>query len=61
MISIAMTTYNGEKYIERQLKTILAQSLLADEIIIYDDGSKDQTIEIINTFIKKPDGSYPSG
>lgn len=53
MISIAMTTYNGEKYIERQLKTILAQSLPADEIIICDDGSKDQTIEIINTFIQK--------
>lgn len=53
MISIAMTTYNGEKYIERQLETILAQSLPADEIIICDDGSKDQTVEIINTFIKK--------
>lgn len=47
MISIAMTTYNGEKYIERQLRSILAQTLPADEIVICDDGSKDRTVEII--------------
>lgn len=52
MISIAMTTYNGEKYVERQLETILAQTLPADEIIICDDGSRDRTVEIIQTFIK---------
>lgn len=32
MISIAMTTYNGERYIERQLNTILNQSLPVDEM-----------------------------
>lgn len=53
MISIAMTTYNGEKYIERQLETIWNQSLPADEIIICDDSSQDRTIEIIKAFIEK--------
>lgn len=53
MISIAMTTYNGEKYIERQLETLWNQSLPADEIVICDDGSRDATIEIINAFIEK--------
>ena len=53
MISIAMTTYNGEKYIERQLESIFSQTLPADEIIICDDASKDRTVEIINRFIEK--------
>lgn len=46
-ISVAMATYNGEKYIEEQLKSILCQLSCTDEIIISDDGSKDHTIEII--------------
>lgn len=53
MISIAMTTYNGEKYIARQLETLWHQSLPADEIVICDDGSRDKTLEIINAFIEK--------
>lgn len=53
MISIAMTTYNGEKYIARQLASILNQTLPADEIVICDDGSKDRTVEIIKSFIKE--------
>ena len=53
MISIAMTTYNGEKYIEHQLESIFSQTLPADEIIICDDNSKDGTIEIISRFIEK--------
>lgn len=58
MISIAMTTYNGEKYIERQLETFLAQTRPADEIIICDDGSGDRTVEIIETFIKNNQTDY---
>lgn len=52
-ISIAMTTYNGEKYIERQLESIIQQSRLPDECIISDDCSSDGTIGIIRTFIRK--------
>lgn len=47
MISIAMTTYNGEKYIARQLETILIQTIPADEIVICDDCSTDKTVDII--------------
>lgn len=46
-ISVAMATYNGEKYIQRQLESILNQSISVDEIIVVDDNSNDKTIEII--------------
>ena len=47
-ISVAMCTYNGAKYIQQQLKSILNQTIPVDEIVICDDGSNDETIEIIN-------------
>jgi glycosyltransferase involved in cell wall biosynthesis len=42
-----MATYNGEKFIGRQLNSILDQLMVDDEVIISDDSSTDQTIEII--------------
>ena len=48
MISVAMCSYNGEKYIEEQIKSILAQTVPVDEIVICDDRSNDRTIEIIS-------------
>lgn len=50
MISVAMTTFNGEKYIEKQIESILNQSLSVDEIIICDDGSTDNTIELVKKY-----------
>ena len=46
-ISVAMCTYNGARYIQEQLTSILAQTRKVDEIVICDDGSKDDTLEII--------------
>jgi glycosyltransferase involved in cell wall biosynthesis len=42
-----MATYNGEKYIEAQLDSILCQLGKNDEVVISDDGSTDNTISII--------------
>ena len=50
MISVCMATFNGEKYLKEQIKSIIAQLDINDEIIISDDGSTDSTIEIINSF-----------
>lgn len=47
MISVCMATYNGEAYLEAQLHSILKQLNDEDEIVISDDGSIDNTIEII--------------
>lgn len=52
-ISVAIATYNGEKYIKEQLLSILSQSQKNDEIIISDDGSEDNTINIIKSFNDK--------
>ncbi len=51
MISVAVTTYNGEKYIEEQLQSICEQTLSVDEIIIVDDCSTDNTVDIVENFI----------
>lgn len=47
MVSVAMATYNGEKYIRKQLESILNQLAPTDEIIISDDCSSDKTLEIV--------------
>ena len=47
MISVCIATYNGEKYIQEQLASILPQLGIDDEVIISDDGSTDNTIKLI--------------
>ena len=54
-ISIALASYNGEKYILDQLKSFANQSKIPDEVIISDDCSTDNTIKLIKQFsIKAP-------
>lgn len=53
MISVCIATYNGEKYIFDQLNSILPQLLPGDEIVISDDSSDDNTINIIESFNDK--------
>lgn len=56
MISVAMCTYNGEKYIQEQLESIINQSMPPDEIVICDDCSKDTTLKIVKDTLKSYDG-----
>ena len=52
-VSVCMGTYNGETYIEQQLNTILRQTKAPEEVILCDDGSTDNTVSIIERFIRK--------
>jgi len=52
-VSVAMATYKGEKYIKEQIDTIMLNLKENDELVISDDGSKDQTREIIGRYIKE--------
>lgn len=51
LISIALCSYNGEKYISKQLTSIINQTYKNLEIIIVDDCSNDQTVSIIKAFL----------
>jgi len=50
LVSIAMATYNGAKYIEEQLQSIIHQTYSNLEIVIVDDCSKDNTVEIVEQY-----------
>ena len=50
-VSVALATYNGEKYIYEQLDSIFKQLYRPDEVIISDDNSKDKTKKIVLEFI----------
>lgn len=55
MIDILLATYNGEKYIESQIYSLLAQTHKDWRLFIHDDGSTDKTVEIIKNFQKIDD------
>lgn len=50
MISVAMASFNGEKYIKKQILSILDNLNEDDELVISDDGSTDCTLQIIKEF-----------
>jgi glycosyltransferase involved in cell wall biosynthesis len=49
MNSVCVATYNGELFIDQQLRSILAQIAPEDEVIISDDGSTDNTLKIVDS------------
>ncbi|MBE6398552.1 MAG: glycosyltransferase family 2 protein [Lentisphaerae bacterium] len=53
LISVALTSYNGEKFIAAQLDSLLHQSMPVDEIIVCDDNSTDRTPEILNDYQRR--------
>ena len=53
MISVVVATYNGEKYIIKQLESIKNQTVKVDEVIICDDCSKDATVSIVEDYIQQ--------
>lgn len=56
-VSVAMATYNGEKYLAEQLKSIADQDHLPSELVACDDGSTDRSLEILKDF--SADAPFP--
>lgn len=52
-VAILLSTYNGEKYLSEQIKSIIGQSYKYWVLYIRDDGSNDKTLQIINDFCQK--------
>jgi len=50
VVSVMMSTYNGEKYIGDAIKSVLSQSFSNFEFLITDDASTDSTVELIEAF-----------
>jgi glycosyltransferase involved in cell wall biosynthesis len=54
-ISIAICTFNGEKYLSQQLESFANQTRLPDELVVGDDCSTDKTLAILEEFaVKSP-------
>ena len=59
--SVAMAVYNGEKYLEEQIDSILALMGEQDELVISYDVSTDQTLQIIQGYAGKDTRVNSSG
>lgn len=51
-ISIALCTYNGERFLQEQLDSIANQTRLPDEVVVGDDGSTDDTAKILEAWVQ---------
>jgi glycosyltransferase involved in cell wall biosynthesis len=66
-ISVIVPSYNGGRYIAEALDSIFAQSLQPEQIVVVDDGSSDNTAEVVGRYtdarlqlIRKPHGGAAS-
>jgi glycosyltransferase involved in cell wall biosynthesis len=53
LVSVVMATYNGERFIPKQLESILSQTYQHLEVIIVDDGSTDRSYSILEDYAAK--------
>ena len=52
-ISVILSAYNEEKFISKAIESVVNQTLKDIEIIIINDGSTDNTLDIINSYAEK--------
>ncbi len=49
-IAVLMSTYNGEKYLRKQLDSVLSQTGVQITVVVRDDGSNDETLDILHQY-----------
>src|SRR5215470_19970518 len=49
-VSVLMAVYNAERFLSKAIESVLSQSFEDFELLIHDDGSKDNSVEIIQSF-----------
>ena len=52
-VTVLMSTYNGEKFLKEQIDSVLNQKQVDVKLVVRDDGSKDNTLSIINDYISR--------
>ena len=60
-VYVLMSTYNGEKYLKKQINSILGQKNVNVKLIVRDDGSNDKTLQILECYAKKKKLIYYKG
>lgn len=60
-VCVLMSTYNGEKYLNEQIDSILKQKNVEVTLLVRDDGSSDNTINILQEYAKNGKLSYYTG
>ena len=55
MVDILMATYNGEAFVEEQVQSIIGQSFTDWRLLIHDDGSTDNTVNILRRLMQEDD------
>ena len=54
LVSVIIPTYNRSKYVTKAIESVLAQTYKSYEIILIDDGSSDDTKELIKPYLDSP-------
>ena len=60
-VAIILSSYNGEKYIEEQIESILNQTYKKFDLYIHDDGSRDSTSRLIEEYSSRDDRIHICG
>ena len=53
VVSVAMATYNGERFLPEMLDSLAAQTRPPDELIVRDDASEDGTVGLLHAFARR--------
>jgi glycosyltransferase involved in cell wall biosynthesis len=53
VVSVAMATYNGERFLPEMLESLAAQTHPPDELVVRDDASEDDTVAILHAFARR--------